>query len=379
MDFNLSDEQDQLRKLAREFTTREILPVAAHHDETLEFPRAICEKAHELGLMNTHVPEEYGGPGLGTFERCLIAEEIGAGCAAIWATMETNELASAPVLVAGTHEQKKRFIEPLTRELLFPAYCVTEPAAGSDVSALQTTARRVGTDWVINGAKMWITNGTVASWYFVLACTDRAAGSRGMSGFIVDATTPGIQVGHKEKKMGQRCSDTVGVTFEDVKVPASNLLGREGEAFKTAMAAFDITRPSVAAAAVGLARAAMEHSIRYAEQRQTFGVPLHQHQAISFMIADMAKDVEAARLLTWQAAWLIDQGRRNTKHAAFAKAFAADTAMRVASDAVQVFGGYGYSREYPVEKLMRDAKVFQIYEGTSQIQRLVIAKELFSR
>jgi acyl-CoA dehydrogenase len=237
----------------------------------------------------------------------------------------------------------------------------------------------VGDEYILNGEKMWITNGSVASWYFVLAYTDPAARHRGMSGFIVDAKSPGITVGKKEINMGQRASDTRGITFQDVKVPAKNLLGKEGDGFRIAMSAFDHTRPTVSAGAVGLARRAMDESIEYAKTRKTFGQPILAHQAVNFMIADMAKDIEAARLLVWRAAWEIDQGRRNTRFAAYAKAFAADVAMRVATDAVQVHGGYGYSTEYPVEKLMRDAKIYQIYEGTSQIQRLIIGKEIFER
>ena len=377
--FTLSEDQQQIRDLAREFAQKEIVPAAAHHDETGEFPRAICRKAWDLGLMNTHIPQEYGGAGLGVFEGCLIAEEVAAGCTGIGTAMEANTLAEAPVIVAGNEDQKKRYLEPMTREFKFAAYCVTEPDAGSDVAGIKTTARRAGDDYVLNGAKMWITNGSVADWYFVLAYTDPEKRHRGMSTFIVDRESPGIEVGKKEWNMGQHASDTRAVTFTDVKVPAVNRLGGEGEGFKIAMSAFDHTRPIVSAAAVGLARCAMEHSIRYAQERRTFGVPIAQHQAISFMIADMAMSIEAARLLVWQACLTIDRGERNTRQAACAKAFAADMAMKVATDAVQIFGGYGFSSEYPVEKLMRDAKVFQIYEGTSQIQRLIIAKEIFDR
>ncbi|HRK03311.1 MAG TPA: acyl-CoA dehydrogenase family protein, partial [Oligoflexia bacterium] len=287
--------------------------------------------------------------------------------------------ATAPVLVAGSDEQKKKYLGKLVSDFTFAAYCVTEPNAGSDVAAIRTTAKKVGNEYVINGSKMWITNGSVADWYFVLAVTDPAAKHKGLTGFIVDAKSPGITVGKKEWNMGQRASDTRGITFEDVKVPATNLLGKEGDGFKIAMGAFDHTRPSVAAGAVGLARRAMDEAINYSQTRKTFGQPIAAYQGVSFMIADMAKDIEAARMLVWRAAWEIDQGRRNTKFAAFAKAFAADMAMRVATDAVQVHGGYGYSSEYPVEKLMRDAKIYQIYEGTSQIQRLIIAKEIFER
>jgi acyl-CoA dehydrogenase len=378
-DFTLTEEQQQIRDLAREFAQEEIVPAAAHHDKTGEFPRDIVRKAWDLGLLNTHIPEQYGGAGLGVFEGCLIAEEVAAGCTGIGTAMEANTLAEAPVIVAGNGDQKKRYLELMTREFKFAAYCVTEPDAGSDVAAITTSAKKVGDEYVLNGAKMWITNGSVADWYFVLAVTEPEKRHRGMTTFIVDRDSDGIDVGKKEWTMGQHASDTRAVTFTDVKVPAANRLGNEGDGFKIAMSAFDHTRPIVSAAGVGLARSAMEHSITYAQERKSFGVPIASHQAISFMIAEMAMNIEAARLLVWQSALTIDRGQRNTCQAAMAKAFAADMAMKTATDAVQVFGGYGFSSEYPVEKLMRDAKVFQIYEGTSQIQRLIIAKEIFER
>ncbi len=376
MDLRLSEEQQALRDLAREFARNEIEPVAAHHDKTGEFAREVYEKAFEVGLMNTHIPDEYGGLGLGSFENCLIAEELAGGCSGIYTCMEVNTLAQAPILVAGTPDQKERFLAPMMETLSFASYAVTEPDAGSDVSAIRTRAVRDGDHYVINGSKMWITGAGHASWFFVLAYTDPEAGYRGMTGFLVPADTPGISVGKKEWNMGQRASDTRAMDFTDVRVPVENRLGEEGAGWMIAMKAFDRTRPPVAAGAVGVARRAMEHAITYAKERRSMGVPIARHQAIAFMIADMAKDIEAARLLVWQASWKADVGERNTLDAAFAKCFAADTAMRVTTDAVQVLGGYGYSTEYPVEKLMRDAKVFQIYEGTSQIQRIIMAREL---
>jgi acyl-CoA dehydrogenase len=379
IDFSLSDEQRALRDLAHDFALNEIRPVAAHHDQTGEFPREVVRKAWELGLLNTHIPQEYGGLGLGVLDGCLLAEENAWGCTGIGTAIEANGLAEAPLIVAGSDEQKRKWLAPMIDEFKLAAYCVTEPDAGSDVAGIKTMARHTGDEYVLHGQKMWITNGSVADWYFVLAYTDPAQKHRGMSAFIVPRDAAGIEVGKKEKNLGQRCSDTRAVTFNEVKVPAANRLGQEGDGFRIAMAAFDHTRPMVSAAAVGLARAAMEHAIEYAKERTSMGVPLARHQAIAFMIADMAKDIEAARLLVWLAGWTIDQGRRNTREAAYAKSFGADTAMRVALDAVQIFGGYGFNTEYPVEKLMRDAKVFQIYEGTSQIQRLIIAKEIFDR
>jgi acyl-CoA dehydrogenase len=379
IDFRLSEEQKQFRDLAREFARKEIVPRARHHDETGEYPHEICRKAWELGLMNTHIPAEYGGLGLGVIEGCLIAEEIAWGCTGIGTAMEANTLAQCPVIVAGTEEQKRKWLSPFNEEFRLAAYCVTEPGAGSDVQGIQTTATRHGNDYVLNGSKMWITNGGVADWYFVLAYTDPARRYRGMSAFIVPRETEGVVVGKKENNMGQRASDTRAVTFQNIRVPIGNRLGEEGDGFRAAMTAFDHSRPVVAAAAVGLAQSACDHAVAYARERKSFGVPIYKHQAIGFLIADMACAIEAARLLVWRSAWMIDQGNRNTREAAFAKLFAADTAVRAATDAVQVFGGNGFNKEFPVEKLYRDAKIYQIYEGTSQIQRLIIAKEIFDR
>lgn len=375
IDFTLTEEQRMIRDLARDFGQNEITPKAKHHDATGEFPREICEKAFEVGLLNPSIPEEYGGAGMKCLEECLIAEELAAACSGISTAMMVNTLATAPVIVGASDEQKRKWLTPMTQELRFAAYGVTEPAAGSDVLGIQTTAVKKGGDYVINGQKMWISGAGVADWFFVLAYTKKEAGIRGMTAFIVPAQAPGVTVGKKEDNMGQRASDTRGITFEDVVVPEENRIGPEGRGWMLAMAAFDHTRPPVAAGAVGVGRAAMEHAVRYAKERHAFGVAIHRHQAVAFMIADMAKDLDAARLLVWRAATTYDQGQKNSYEAACAKAFAADTAMRVCVDAVQIFGGYGFNKEYPVEKLMRDAKIFQIYEGTSQIQRLIISKE----
>jgi acyl-CoA dehydrogenase len=377
IDFSLSDDQKQLEAVAREFARDVIAPKARAHDDSGEFPLDICRQAWELGLMNVHIPEAYGGLGLTSLEGCLIAEELSAACSGIYTAIEANVLAEAPILHAATDDQKKAWLAPMTSEFRLASYAVTEPDAGSDVSGIKTRAVRHGDDYVINGSKMWITGAGRASWFFVLAYTDPAARYQGMTGFVVPADAPGVRVGKKEENMGQRASDTRAVTFEDVTVPAANRIGNEGAGWSIAMSAFDHTRPPVASGAVGVARTALEHAVRYAQERKTFGKPIAQHQAIAFMIADMAKEVAAARHLVRHAAWLIDNGHRNTMEAAFAKCFAADTAMKVTTDAVQVFGGYGFSKEYPVEKLMRDAKVFQIYEGTSQIQRLIMAREIF--
>ena len=377
IDFSLSDEQKQLQKLAREFARDVVAPQARAHDQSGEFPIEICRQAWELGLMNIHIPEAFGGLDLTSLDGCLIAEELSAACSGIYTAIEANVLAEAPLIHAASDEQKKQWLMPMTTEFRLASYAVTEPDAGSDVSGIKTRADRRGDEYVITGNKMWITGAGRASWFFVLAYTDPAARYQGMSGFVVPADLEGVGIGKKEDNMGQRASDTRGVTFQEVRIPVANRIGPEGAGWPIAMSAFDHTRPPVAAGAVGVAREAMEHAVRYAQERKTFGKPIAQHQAIAFMIADMAKEVAAARHLVRHAAWLIDNGHKNTMEAAFAKCFAADTAMKVTTDAVQVFGGYGFSKEYPVEKLMRDAKVFQIYEGTSQIQRMIMARELF--
>ncbi|RME26044.1 MAG: acyl-CoA dehydrogenase [Deltaproteobacteria bacterium] len=380
MSFSLSEEQEALRQLAHEFAENEIRPVAAYHDRTGEFAWDVLRKAHELGLMNTHIPEDCGGLALSNVDGLLIAEELAWGCSGIGTAIEANGLAQAPVILGASDKLKKKYLAPMTEELKLCAYAVTEPEAGSDVQGMKTTAVRKGDRFILNGNKMWITNAGVADWYFVVALTDPEKKARGgMTAFIVEREWPGVTVGKKEDNLGQRASDTRAITFEDVEVPAENVVGVEGDGWKLAMAAFDHTRPAVANAAVGVARAAMEYAMQYATERKTFGKPIAGHQSIAFMIAEMAMNIEAGRLLCWQAADLKDRGKRNTMQSSFAKAFCADMAMKVCTDAVQIFGGYGYSREYPVEKLMRDAKIFQIYEGTSQIQRLIISRELFVR
>lgn len=378
--FDMSEELRALRDMARKFSREEILPVAAEHDRTGEYPWKIIKKAHGLGLLNTHVPEEYGGLGLGSTESCLITEEIAYSCTGIQTAMEGNGLAEAPVILAGNHEQKKKYLSRMIEEPLIAAYCVTEPGAGSDVAGIKTKAEKKGDHYVINGQKMWITNGGHANWYFVLAKTDPDAKTgQAFSGFIVDRDSPGVSVGRKEWNMGQRASDTRAVNFEDVLVPKENLLGAEGYGFKIAMGAFDRTRPPVAAGSIGLAQRAFDEATRYALERKTMGKPIAMHQAIQFMLADMAIGIESARLTVLRAACQIDQGTRNTYFASIAKCLAGDVANKCATDAVQIFGGNGYNTEYPVEKLMRDAKIFQIYEGTAQIQRMIVSREIFDQ
>jgi acyl-CoA dehydrogenase len=377
--FDLSEEQTALQDMAHKFAANEIRPKAAECDKDGKFPKEIFQKAFDLGLMTGFIPEAYGGLGLGAVEACIIEEELGWGCSGITTSLTCNGLALTPILLAGTEEQKKEFVVPFTREFMFASFCLTEPGAGSDAGGIATTAKKDGDAYIMNGRKCFITNGSYASQYTVFASTDRSKGHKGLSAFIVPRSLPGVSPGKKEDKMGQRASDTADVLFEDVRVPAANLLGKEGDGFKIAMMTLDYARPTVAAMAVGVARAAFELAMQYSKERVQFGMPIAMNQAIHFLLADMAMDIEAARLLTLKGAWLLDQGRRSTKESSFAKAFAADLAMRVTTDAVQIFGGYGYMKDYPVEKLMRDAKLLQIYEGTSQIQRLVIAKEVMMR
>jgi acyl-CoA dehydrogenase len=375
VDFTLTDEQKDIRDLAHDFSEKEIRPVAWEYDRDSTWPQEVIDKAWEVGLMNNHIPEEYGGPGLDYLSGCIIEEELGWGCSGIGTSIMCNGLACAPVGIGGSEELKKQYLGMLTEEPKLASFCLTEPDAGSDVSGMKTTAVKQGDKYVINGSKCFITNGSHASWYTVYAKTDKEAGHRGISAFVVPRDTDGVTVDKKEDKLGQRASNTATISFNDVEIPAANLLGEENKGFKLAMMTLDRTRPGVSAMAVGIGRAAMEFASDYSKERVQFGVPIAMHQAIQFMIADMATKTEAARLLVYKSAVLLDQGQRNTLASSHAKRFAADSAMEIAVDAVQVYGGYGFIKEYPVEKLMRDAKIMQLYEGTSQIQRLVIARE----
>jgi len=377
--FAPTDEQKALRELARQFAAKEIRPKVAEYDEKMQHPADVIAKAHDLGLMNLHVPEELGGLGLSCFDGLLVGEELYWGCSGIGTSITANGLGAGPVIIAGSDEQKAKWLTPLLEEPILCSFGLSEPGAGSDVASLKTTAAREGDEYVINGSKTFITNAGYAAWTVVFAKTDPKGGGKGMSAFVVPMDAPGVTIEQHLDKMGQRATDTSAFALHDVRVPVENRLGEEGDGFKIAMATLDFTRPGTAIGAVGVAQAAYEHAVEYAKERVTFDVPIAMHQGVNFMIADMATEIEASRLLCWQAAWMLDQGygRKATLYSSFAKRFSADTAMKVTTDAVQVFGGYGYIKEYPVEKLMRDAKLFQIYEGTSQIQRLVIAKEIF--
>jgi acyl-CoA dehydrogenase len=377
VNFQLSDEQRLMAETAKEFAEKEIRPAAEELDRDSIFPREIINKAWEAGLMNTSIPEEYGGVGLDSLSGSIIEEQLSWGCSGVATSIFTNGLASGPVEIGGSDELKKKYLTQLVEEPKLASFCLTEPDAGSDVAGMKTTAVKKGDKYVLNGSKCFITNGSHADWYTVFAKTDPEAGHRGMSAFVVERDW-GVVVDKKEDKLGQRASDTAMLSFSDVEVPAENMIGEENTGFKLAMQTLDRTRPGVAAMATGIQQAALDSAVEYARERIQFGVPIASHQAIQFMIADMATRLEASRLLYYKAAWLLDQGARASVVASHAKRFASDSAMETAVDAVQVFGGYGFIKDYPVEKFMRDAKIMQLYEGTSQIQRIVIAKEVLS-
>jgi acyl-CoA dehydrogenase len=376
MNFGLSDEHKALQDTARKFAREVMRPQSAHFDEKSEFPLDIIRQSVDLGFMNLVIPAAHGGVELSHLAQTIIAEELAWGCAGMATSMIANDLALLPVVLGGSPEQKEKFLRPFTQGFKLASFALTEPGAGSDVAGLRCTARREGDFYIVNGQKQWITNGEFAHQYSLFCTSDVAKKHKGIMCLVVEGRPAGLTVGKHENKMGQRASNTVTLTFEDVKIPVANRIGQEGEGFMLAMATLDNSRPLTAMFAIGIARAALEHSIDYAKSRTQFGKPIADYQAIQFMIADMGADIEAARLLTYKSAWLLDEGQRNTLVSSYAKRFAADMGMRAATDAVQVFGGYGYSKEYPVEKLMRDAKLIQIYEGTSQVQRLVIAREL---
>jgi acyl-CoA dehydrogenase len=376
IDFQLTEDQIALQEMAHEFAANEMRPKAAAYDQGHTFPEDVMRKAFEVGFLTCTVPAEYGGVGLSEVDTAIVSEELAWGCAGMYTTMMANSLAFTPILLFGTEEQKKRLFAPFLKSMAFASYCLTEREAGSDTSAIKTTARKDGSDFIINGSKCFITNGGVASLYLVFANSAPGKGPRGLSVFAVPRDTPGVSVGKVEDKFGHRASNTTELFFEDVRVPAANLIGREGLGFIVAMRTFDKTRAAVGAAGVGVARAALEHAVAYSKTRIQFGKPIATFQATAFKLAQMAMDVEAARLMVWRAAWLLDQGRPNGKESAMAKCLGSDVGMRNALEALQIFGGYGYMKDYPIEKLVRDAKLLQIYEGTNEIQRLVISRDV---
>lgn len=374
-----TDEQSALIETARKFTQERIIPVAHDYDEKEQFPLEVFQGAFDLGLMNVEIPEAYGGLGLHTLDGCLIAEELAYGCAAVATSVMCNHLGSLPLMVAGSEEQKQKYLGAVSGELSFISYCCSEPEAGSDVAAMKTRLVRDGDGWRLTGQKRWITNGGHAKYYTGFATLDPKLGHRGITAFAIERERPGVSVGKKEKKLGQRASETCDVLFEDVPLTDADLLSEPGKGFYVAMEVFDKSRPMIGALCAGLIRRCLDESIRYAKERKTFGKPIAEHQAIQFMIAEMAMAYETTRLLYSKAAWEVDNGVKRSNTSAIAKCVGADFAVKCASDAVQIFGGYGYTREYPVEKLYRDSKLLQIYEGTSQVQRMVIAKNLLQR
>lgn len=376
MNFELDDALLNLQQTARRFAEEEIMPIAAECDVSGEHPTAVLKKAWELGLSHTCIGEAYGGVDISVLGACVGVEELSRGCSGITTSIISNDLALGPLVVGASEDQKREWLAPCAEDFKLLAFCLSEPGAGSDVAGLQLHAERDGDDYILNGTKAWITNGGYADLYTVFATTDRSSRHKGMCAFVVPRDTPGLSPGRKEDKMGQRASNTTLVHFDNVRVPSAQRLGEEGEGFRIAMGTLDRARPQVAALAVGIARRAMEEALAYSQERNAFGQAIGEFQGVQFMLADMAKDIEASRLLTHQSAWMIDAGKRASKESAMAKCFATDSAMSATTDAVQIFGGNGYTKEYPVEKLMRDAKLMQIYEGTNQIQRVVIAREL---
>jgi acyl-CoA dehydrogenase len=379
IDFELTEEQRALVETARRFAKERIIPIASECDRDAKFPREVFADAWKLGLVNPTLPAEYGGAGLSDLDSTFITEELAYGCSGIQTSMTCNTLGMTPIKLAGSEEQKKKYLGWLASEPVMVSYATSEPGAGSDVAGLQTRATKDGNGgYVLNGAKQWITNASLSSFFVIFATEDPALKHKGIGAFIVHRDQKGFKVGRHEDKLGQRASDTAPIMLEDVHVPAAQVLAPPGHGFKIAMETFNQTRPDIGAIAVGLMRRCLDECVRYAKERKTFGVPIGQHQLIQAMIAEMAIRIEATSLLVRKAAWNLDKGVRNPIVSSYAKAFGADSAMQTAIDAVQVFGGYGYVKDYPVEKLMRDAKILQIYEGTSQIQRLVIARNVLA-
>jgi acyl-CoA dehydrogenase len=376
MDFAITTEQKEIQELSLKFARNEMIPLSQQYDEEGKFPADVFKKAWELGLVNTCIPAEYGGTGFSSLDGVIISEALAYGCMGMNTSFMANDLALLPIVIGGSDEQKKKWLTPFTESFKIASFCLTEPGNGSDAGGLKTSLKDGGDHWVLNGEKMWITNAGYADLFVVYATVDPALKHKGICAIVVDPKSQGIELGKKEDKMGHRSSDTRGIRFNNVKVPKENMLGDVGEGWAIAMKTLDHSRPLVASSALGGAWRALDLSIQYSKERVQFGVPISKHQAIQFMIAEMAMKVEASRLMTYKAAWLCDQGIKNTEVASYAKAFASDSCMQITTDAVQIYGGYGYSKEYPVEKLMRDAKLIQIYEGTSQIQRLVIAREV---
>jgi len=374
IDFSLTEDQLALQKKAREFAIREVLPVARKYDEAEEFPIDVIKAAYNEGLLNLGIPKKYGGAGFGLLESCIVVEEISSACPGIATSVFDNNLGAEPIVIGGNEEQKERVLTDITKNFKLIAFATSEPTMGSDVAGMKCKAVKDGDDYILNGAKFWVTNGGYADYVVIFATVDPEKKHKGIAAFIVPTDTEGVKLGKHIPKLGQRASNTVSVVLKDVRIGKENVLAKPGRGFVLGMQTFAHTRPAIGAFAVGCARSAMEYSIDYAQKREVFGRTIDHYQAIQFKIAEMYKDIEAARLLTYKAAWEADQGKDNNLSSSIAKAFASDVAMKVTTEAVQIFGGYGYLRTYPVEKLFRDAKLYQIYEGTSEVQRIVISR-----
>jgi acyl-CoA dehydrogenase len=380
IDFKLTEEQQMLRDMCSKFVEKEIIPVAAEYDKESKFPYDIAKKAKQAGLLHLEIPEEFGGSGLEPLDVAIVVEELGYGCCGISQFVTGNAGATVPILISGTQKQKEKHWPELCggNEPKFAAFCMTEPGAGSDLAGMRTTAVRKGDKYILNGLKHFITNGGVASLYIVFATMDRSKGNKGISTFIVPRNA-GVKIGKEEDKMGQRAGSVTEVIFEDVEIPVENRIGEEGQGFHIMMKTLDSGRSLASSLAVGVARRAFDEAKKYTKERVQFGKPIAANQAIQFQFADMYADITAGRLLNWYASWLFSQGKPNRKEASIAKAFCSDAAMKITTDALQMFGGYGYMKEYPMEKLMRDAKLLQIFEGTNQIQRVIAAREIIGK
>lgn len=376
LDFRLTPEQEQLRQRARQFAVRELLPVAWYYDEIDATPTAVIRKAYEAGLINLNIPVEYGGPGKGLLEAVLATEEMAAGCSGVATSMFDNSLGMEPVLMSDNDGVKQKYIPKVAKEFKMICFATSEPTMGSDVAGMRCRAVPDGEDYILNGTKYWITNGGIADYASVFATTDPKSKHAGICAFLVEMDWPGVSVGRVIPKMGQRCSNTVGINFKNVRVPKENILAPPGKGFVLAMKTFARTRPTIGAFGVGAARAAMEYAIDYAKKRRAFGMPLSGFQGVQFKLAEMYQKVETSRLLTWKAAWETDQGKDANISASVSKMYATEAALEVVNEALQIFAGYGYTRMFPIEKILRDVRLLRIYEGTSEVQRVVLASYL---
>lgn len=378
LDFTLTPQQLQLKETARRFALQEVLPVAWYYDEKDRTPMPVIRKAYEAGIMNADLPQAYGGQGLGLIEQAIITEEIAAACPGLATSIFDSSLGMEPILLSENETAKQKYLPKIAKEFKLTAFATSEPTMGSDVAGLRCQATRDGEDWILNGTKFWITNGGISDYLSVFATVDPKARHDGICAFLVEMDWPGVTVGRPIPKMGQRCSNTVGIHLNNVRVPKENVLAPPGKGFVLAMKTFARTRPIIGSFGVGGARAAFEYALDYAKKRKAFGMTIHNFQGIQFKLADMYQKVETARLLTWKAAWESDQGQDATINASIAKFYASEVALEVANEALQIFGGYGYTKLFPIEKILRDLRLLRIYEGTSEVQRIIVAGYLLS-